>query len=675
MSSNITDLVKRPGLGRIGRPIRIRANFFKITSLTNTNIHHYDLMITPQVPPTLNRRVFSQFEALHAGDVKLVFDGRKNIFTSRPLPFGDNSTFNISLQNNSRQYTFELIIKKVAVIDMNELHRFIYGNWRSSANILTGIMALNVLIRQKPSLTCKAVGRSLYTNQISQACFGGLEVWQGFRQSVKPTPGRMMINVDVSATAFYESCNLVHMVVKILELRNIDDLRRGIMDRDRLKLERVLKNLKIRITYREDYSERSFKIIKLTNTPMSNITFDFDSVRTDIATYFQNTYNISLQYSFLPCVIIRKDVNLPLEICKVVEGQPYIRRLNERQTADMIKFSCQPPHIRANKIRQAVVPARILPALTIRFHPSSRTAAFNLRDNKVANGITLGSWSCVVFENFAMQAIQHFIRELINTCQNTGMKVLNKNPPIIQGNPQGNIEQILKQAWIKAGNMARSLPQLIFCILPNTGVLMYAEIKRVGDTVIGVATQCVQSKHIFQAKRQYYANLCLKMNVKLSGMNSFIEPSQMQFVSKRLTIIMGAHFTSGGNETCLRIAALCASIDAKVYRYATITHVQADRLEIITDLAAACNALDVSYKPTITFVVIQKGHHTHFFPVNKKDSDNTGNCPVGTVVESTITHLFEFDFYLQSHAVIQGTLRLTHYYVLYDENRFNADSL
>ncbi|CAG8450219.1 13511_t:CDS:2 [Funneliformis mosseae] len=121
MSSNITDLVKYPGLGRIGHPIRIKANFFKITFLTNTNIHHYDLMITPQ-------ESFSQFEALYAGDVKLVFDGHKNIFTSRPLTFGDNSTFNISLQNNSRQYTFELIIKKVAVINMNDLHRFIYGN-------------------------------------------------------------------------------------------------------------------------------------------------------------------------------------------------------------------------------------------------------------------------------------------------------------------------------------------------------------------------------------------------------------------------------------------------------------------------------------------------------------------------------------------------------------------
>src|SRR5437868_2694164 len=90
---------------------------------------------------------------------------------------------------------------------------------------------------------------------------------------------------------------------------------------------------------------------------------------------------------------------------------------------------------------------------------------------------------------------------------------------------------------------------------------------------------------------------------------------------------------------------------------------------------AACKSLDTDYKPTITFVVIQKRHHTRFFPVDKKDSDRTGNCFPGTVVETTITHPFEFDFYLQSHHNVQGNSRPMHYNVLYDENKFTSDSL
>ena len=72
---------------------------------------------------------------------------------------------------------------------------------------------------------------------------------------------------------------------------------------------------------------------------------------------------------------------------------------------------------------------------------------------------------------------------------------------------------------------------------------------------------------------------------------------------------------------------------------------------------------------------MQIRHHTWFFPTDRRDSDRTGNCPPGTVIDSEITHPFEFDFYLQSHTATQGTSRPTHYHVLCDENRFNADSI
>ena len=61
--------------------------------------------------------------------------------------------------------------------------------------------------------------------------------------------------------------------------------------------------------------------------------------------------------------------------------------------------------------------------------------------------------------------------------------------------------------------------------------------------------------------------------------------------------------------------------------------------------------------------------------MDRKDSDRTGNCFPGTVVETGITHPFEFDFYLQSHPGLQGTTRPTHYHVLYDENNFTPDAL
>ncbi|CAI5510149.1 unnamed protein product [Closterium sp. Naga37s-1] len=91
---------------------------------------------------------------------------------------------------------------------------------------------------------------------------------------------------------------------------------------------------------------------------------------------------------------------------------------------------------------------------------------------------------------------------------------------------------------------------------------------------------------------------------------------------------------------------------------------------------AACRAMDPSgsYSPRITYVVVQKRHHTRLFPADN-NRDKNGNVMPGTVVDSVICHPREFDFFLNSHASIQGTSRPTHYRVLWDENGFTADSM
>jgi hypothetical protein len=62
-----------------------------------------------------------------------------------------------------------------------------------------------------------------------------------------------------------------------------------------------------------------------------------------------------------------------------------------------------------------------------------------------------------------------------------------------------------------------SLPSSLLFLPP-------AEVKRVGDTLLGVATQCVQVKNILRPSPQTLSNLCLKINVKLGGINSILVP-------------------------------------------------------------------------------------------------------------------------------------------------------
>ena len=66
--------------------------------------------------------------------------------------------------------------------------------------------------------------------------------------------------------------------------------------------------------------------------------------------------------------------------------------------------------------------------------------------------------------------------------------------------------------------------QLVVVVLPGK-TPVYAEVKRVGDTVLGMATQCVQAKNVFKTSPQTLSNLCLKINAKLGGINNILVPS------------------------------------------------------------------------------------------------------------------------------------------------------
>jgi eukaryotic translation initiation factor 2C len=68
----------------------------------------------------------------------------------------------------------------------------------------------------------------------------------------------------------------------------------------------------------------------------------------------------------------------------------------------------------------------------------------------------------------------------------------------------------------------------------------------------------------------------------------------------------------------------------------------------------ACLRLNIHYKPSVTFLVVQKRHHTRMFPKFNYDMDGKfANVPSGTIVDTQITHPTEVDFYLCSHSSIQ----------------------
>ncbi|KAJ3030641.1 Eukaryotic translation initiation factor 2C [Rhizophlyctis rosea] len=782
LSLQHVQFVRRPGVGTKGKKIKVRANYLDVLTLPERDVTHYDVAFTPDVPPVFLRKLFKAWEERYrgskdVGNIKPVFDGRKNMFSAKPLPFGETQTFDVEepegdddeetarIQQQreaaraagrkvSGPRTFRMRIKKVATINMAQLKEFLAG--RLATTPYDAIMCLDIILRHKPSMLYSTVGRAFYTQAGAQSLQGGAEVWPGYHQSIRPAGDAMKINIDVSSTAFYEAGDLITMMCKVLGER-VENLRRGLDDRKKQRLEKTLKGLRVITKHRGHNENKKFRIAKLGDS--ANATkFRTDSGEMTIAQYFQKSYNKALQYPDLPCLVVgdpSKNMFLPMEVCDVVEGQRHTRKLNERQTAEMIKFTCQPPHVRAGKISQAlalfdykdneylqefginvgddlaIVPARVMPQPTLMFGggrtldgkpETPREGVWNLRDKQFLNPASLKSWGVVCFlqERDCPPPIRDkFIQELATTCGKLGMKIETRNPPVLYANPAGNVEGALKSAFMQAGNAASSRPQLLLIILPNTGVPLYAEIKRVSDTVLGIPTQCVQIKHVGQAKTQYCQNVALKMNVKLGGVNLAVKPSDLPFVGQPPTIVIGADVTHPSPTEGKRpsVAALVGSMDVKLGKFAASVKVKPqqeiynemslmviellknfyqtcnrkpDRIvwyrdgvsegqfgEVMTAevnaIRKACHRMEKGYKPSITYIVVQKRHHTRFFPLDKADTDRSGNVMPGTVVESGICHPTEFDYFLMSHPGLQGTSRPCHYNVLFDENNIGSD--
>jgi eukaryotic translation initiation factor 2C len=383
--------------------------------------------------------------------------------------------------------------------------------------------------------------------------------------------------------------------------------------------------------------------------------------------------------------------------------------------------------------------ARLLDSPELLYHPSSQDPVVkpgfymrNLRGQRLFRGATIDSWAVVVFarreEVRGGDIIQFFIRDFVKACGVMGLDVLQDQPPIVYGDSGGGHEQTLKRAYIAATEASGSLcPRILLCVLPRKEKFLYGTIKKITDTVLGLPSQCVWLKHFSNISQSrptqmnYLCNVIMKVNVKLGGVNHLTKPTYLAFLSDKPSMILGADMSHPGvGERAKSIAALVGTVDARASRYASVIDSQASRVELIENIEAmtvellrafyrnsgqkpqrlllyrdgvsegafeatinheargifaACQALEDGYRPTLTYVTVQKRHHIRFYPANSSEGDKLGNCRPGTVLDNSITSPSSFDFYLQSHSSLKGTARPARYHVLLDENNFSADEL
>ncbi|ELK38122.1 Protein argonaute-2 [Myotis davidii] len=699
----------RPDFGTSGRTIKLQANFFEM-DIPKIDIYHYELDIKPEkCPRRVNREIVEHmvqhFKTQIFGDRKPVFDGRKNLYTAMPLPIGrEKVELEVTLPGEGKDRIFKVSIKWVSCVSLQALHDALSGRLPSVP--FETIQALDVVMRHLPSMRYTPVGRSFFT--ASEGCSnplgGGREVWFGFHQSVRPSLWKMMLNIDVSATAFYKAQPVIEFVCEVLDFKSIEEQQKPLTDSQRVKFTKEIKGLKVEITHCGQM-KRKYRVCNVTRRPASNQTFPLQqesgqTVECTVAQYFKDRHKLVLRYPHLPCLQVgqeQKHTYLPLEVCNIVAGQRCIKKLTDNQTSTMIRATARSAPDRQEEI------SKLMRSASFNTDPYVREFGIMVKDEMTdVTGRVLQPPSILYGgRNKAIATPVQGVWDMRNKQFHTGIEI--KVWAIACFAPQRQCTEVhLKSFTEQLRKISRDAG------MPIQGQPCFCKYAQGADSV----------EPMFRHLKNTYTGLQLVV-VILPGKTPVYGPPVFQ----QPVIFLGADVTHppAGDGKKPSIAAVVGSMDAHPNRYCATVRVQQHRQEIIQDLAAmvrelliqfykstrfkptriifyrdgvsegqfqqvlhhellaireACIKLEKDYQPGITFIVVQKRHHTRLFCTDKNERvGQSGNIPAGTTVDTKITHPTEFDFYLCSHAGIQGTSRPSHYHVLWDDNRFSSDEL
>ncbi|ORZ36940.1 hypothetical protein BCR44DRAFT_1431132 [Catenaria anguillulae PL171] len=587
-SYSTAGFVRRPGQGKLGQPIKVVANHYEFSSLGDATIYHYDVATDPEPTKSLARKVWAQFEQDYVPKLKVTCQ-------------------------------FKLTFRLVGELAMSDLQLYLQGRTPMSNNILTLHQAIDVMFRQVPSRKMIPAGRSFFDPALpATKLSGGLDLLSGVFMSARMGMGRMTLNVDTAYTAFYRPINVVEFCAQVLG-RPVNQLMgQELTPSDHKKIDKPC---------------AWYGVLKLSRTSADKSLFTLNppaeqaqdeargpagsapgSRQVSVTQYFAETYNLQLRFKNLPCLVVGSSKSRLSSRWKLPPLSP----------AKSSVANCRPTkHPRSSRLPQrSRSSARTrLPSLLPAWHltktsMSSHGISVN-RDPMTLDGRILPTPQLDVSSRGPYHLAGCFVvREPAHDGRNAVAGILDGffNEASRMGlmfNPQEDARLAL---WKSTGDQFQAYPELFIVVLPRREVGLYAEIKRIGETVLGVPTQCLVQAKIQRANPQYWANVALKVNTKVKGTSFNFHLKQdcgcrgmFRDLLQQYQAFNSGRLPARGQFALVRDAELNASATK------------------------------------LTFILVQKRHHTRFFASN----------PPG----------------------LQGTSRPTRYIVIHDEMNWTADDL
>ncbi|CAK9832129.1 Protein argonaute-2 [Anthophora retusa] len=748
--------------GKAGRPITVETNMLKMILNSNfeSSIVHYDVVITPDKPKFLLRPIFEEFRKKHFPKRFPAFDGKKNAFSAKELPFGDTSVEDeIKLYDSEfcKERTFKIYLKKAGDIDLSWLRNVQFGFRIEGKGEEKGLQALNVIFHHAVSDRYVSIHRSLFhppTPGHIVSLTNGLDLWYGVFQSVV-IGSRPYLNIDVVHKGFPTEQSVIELMKQLCG--NVQNVTPRDVERNHMKINKFLKGLKIQYEIPgQTQTKRTYRVNGLVECPRNNEFRLEDKSLCTVEQYFAQTKKYKIQYPDLPCLWVGSQNNkiyLPAELCKIVAGQVTHKQMDESQTRTLIRYASTDTVKRKEKIMNCFSKMNLnsQPSLTNEFRLSVQTdfekvparvleppqLQYNDREVRVFKGVwkaekflkpsTLPEnlWTILNLDRTVYDtALYKLHDELQKAGRRQNMTIGNALKPFANLSTRGNTNEIMKYFREKKEQGV----QLIVVIIEGRDNTVYGVIKKISELDIpnGMVTQCIKSETIIRRlSDSTITNILLKINSKLNGINHTFAPSYRPRCLQKPCMIVGADVThpSPDSMNIPSIAAVAASHDPNAFKYNIEMRLQSPREEMIQDMEAiVVNQLMFFYKHTgykplqlifyrdgvseghltqvmhfemtairkaverlykseadkisLTYFVVQKRHHTRFFPTDKRNSDDRNfNVQAGTVVDTEITHPTHIDFYLVSHASIQGTARPTKYRCICNEANMSEDEI
>ncbi|XP_054163595.1 protein argonaute-3-like [Oppia nitens] len=822
---------KRPGkpLPNNWKSVALLANHFVIR-VGNKTAYHYDISIEKEqkvnekdknlvdknvdeaaaeplkqnrfsrkLSTALNRRIFermielySQTAGQHFYGMRCVYDGQKNMFTSREIiAAGDPEhplLLIVNLIEGNRETIFKVSIKKTEPnfkINTNILNEYNSGRHRDDEAVKRAILFIDILIRHNSTNDMVPIGQSIFDpKNPGQELSRLLNLKYGFYTTVRNLMAGPTLNIDRSAAAFLKPD--IKLIIESIVKKPLNQIPgRSITNAQRIQIKKELSGLQVESTHinygtPDSPHYRKFRIIGISRLSAAEQTFEFErdknqpKVRITIQQYFKEKYRINLQYPHLPCLEVgnpRDPNRLPIEVCRLLPDQRVRRSLTNEERSKMTMISGQMnPSQRFDFIMDCVkqqfhsndeiarknrnylsdfsinidkellkVNSKVIPAPTLKYKDNNsvrpRFGEWEMFREKAQfyKAINLTKWIIINISMSQMddQNIKEFSIDLCSQGREMGMNVNNHGliATIRVYDPMKTFAGIKNKISTMTG-----LQMILFMTPLKTNQYsddIYSQIKLLGDVTHGLTTQCVNIANIWDSRsrrrkwnRSYLRQLMLKINPKLGGINvALLDTNQMSSLFKKQSVmIVGAdvNHPAPADKVSPSIAAVVGSFDIEFSKFCTTISMQPkSREEMIRNLdkmvvellnnykvhnncrlpesivfyrdgvsegqfqhvidneypliTKAFDEIGLAYKPKLTFIVVQKRHHTRFVVI---DEPNYGrNVEAGTVVESGVTHKYDYDFYLCSHNGRIGTSRAAHYYVLADENGFSTEDM